>query len=164
MKTVQKVKKVQKLIYLLAAKNTKLSANIGHDIVAKHWPIILVIILLLIVLTKLYTKASDKAKVKHYVKKQNKIAQKQYRQSEKDAIRIIDRILGLLKQQMSYVEDPSGLQYFEQQYQSMRDDLSKDRQVQVSAYDLYNLYVKNYNDTQSQLASEMYQLTKFFKN
>lgn len=164
MKTVQKVKKVQKLIYLLAAKSTKLSANIGHDIVAKHWPIILVIILLLIVLTKLYTKASDKAKVKHYVKKQNKIAQKQYRQSEKDAIRIIDRILGLLKQQMSYVEDPSGLQYFEQQYQSMRDDLSKNRQVQVSAYDLYNLYVKNYNDTQSQLASEMYQLTKLFKN
>lgn len=164
MKTVQKVKKVQKLIYLLAAQSTKLSANIGHDIVAKHWPIILVIILLLIVLTKLYTKASDKAKVKHYVKKQNKIAQKQYRQSEKDAIRIIDRILGLLKQQMSYVEDPSGLQYFEQQYQSMRDDLSKDRQVQVSAYDLYNLYVKNYNDTQSQLASEMYQLTKLFKN
>lgn len=152
------------MIYLLAAQSTKLSTNIGHDIVAKHWPIILVIILLLIVLTKLYTKASDKAKVKHYVKKQNKIAQKQYRQSEKDAIRIIDRILGLLKQQMSYVEDPSGLQYFEQQYQSMRNDLSKDRQVQVSAYDLYNLYVKNYNDTQSQLASEMYQLTKLFKN
>ena len=67
------------MIYLFAAKSTKLSANIGHDIVVKHWPIILVAIILLIILTKLYTKASDKAKVKHYVKKQNRIAQTVFR-------------------------------------------------------------------------------------
>ena len=142
----------------------KLNANSGHDLIANHWPLILIVILLLILLTKVYTKASDKAKAKHYIKKQNKAIKKQYHKNEQTAIRLINQIIGLLDQQMSYVDDPSQLDYFKEQYQGMREDLSNDQQVHVSAYDLYNQYVHNFNDTQSQLATTMLELTKLFRN
>lgn len=142
----------------------KLNANSGHDLIANHWPLILIVVLLLILLTKVYTKASDKAKAKHYVKKQNKAIKKQYHKNEQTAIRLINQIIGLLDQQMSYVDDPSQFDYFKEQYQGMREDLSNDQQVHVSAYDLYNQYVHNFNDTQSQLATTMLELTKLFRN
>lgn len=142
----------------------KLNANSGHDLIANHWPLILIVVLLLILLTKVYTKASDKAKANRYVKKQNKAIKKQYHKNEQTAIRLINQIIGLLDQQMSYVDDPSQLDYFKEQYQGMREDLSNDQQVHVSAYDLYNQYVHNFNDTQSQLATTMLELTKLFRN
>lgn len=142
----------------------KLNANSGHDLIANHWPLILIVVLLLILLTKVYTKASDKAKANHYIKKQNKAIKKQYHKNEQTAIRLINQIIGLLDQQMSYVDDPSQLDYFKEQYQGMREDLSNDQQVHVSAYDLYNQYVHNFNDTQSQLATTMLELTKLFRN
>lgn len=142
----------------------KLNANSGHDLIVNHWPLILIVVLLLILLTKVYTKASDKAKANHYIKKQNKAIKKQYHKNEQTAIRLINQIIGLLDQQMSYVDDPSQLDYFKEQYQGMREDLSNDQQVHVSAYDLYNQYVHNFNDTQSQLATTMLELTKLFRN
>lgn len=112
-------------------------------------------------------KKIERKTVRQYQRSYQKEAYKQAKIQRKNIIGLRDscsRVIDMLNERINLESDPTELIWIRDQYNQLWQSLDRNEPVQQTPHDLLYYYLQNYNDTNSRLYSEMYELDQQYND